>query len=234
VITGRNLPAIAYVTIARNGNRAMPAFRLSDIDDATLQQLADYLASTPAQPAKAAPGRPMSAPLTPPAAATADPCSRPGRRRTGRGGLPGLAQAAATPQGQPAAGRPPEISTLVSGARWTPPLCKVCARRSTTAAPRPAPTRRCKAWTRQLHPARALARRQQATLLLGLLDDASATLVLDLVRSAGGRVLAVNTSSTGRRRRQDWARAGPHAGQCRPTPPRRQHPGQRACRLAAI
>lgn len=56
VITGRNLPAIAYVTIARNGNRAMPAFRLSDIDDATLQQLADYLASTPAQPAKAAPG----------------------------------------------------------------------------------------------------------------------------------------------------------------------------------
>lgn len=55
VITGRNLPAIAYVTIARNGNRAMPAFRLSDIDDATLQQLADYLASTPARPA-AAPG----------------------------------------------------------------------------------------------------------------------------------------------------------------------------------
>ena len=31
----------------------------------------------------------------------------------------------------------------------------------------------------------------QETLLVGLLDDASATLVLDLVRSAGGRVLAV-------------------------------------------
>ena len=32
---------------------------------------------------------------------------------------------------------------------------------------------------------------QQDTLLIGLLDDASATLVLDLVRSAGGRVLSV-------------------------------------------
>ena len=31
----------------------------------------------------------------------------------------------------------------------------------------------------------------QETLLVGLLDDASATLVLDLVRSCGGRVLAV-------------------------------------------
>lgn len=31
----------------------------------------------------------------------------------------------------------------------------------------------------------------QETLLVGLLDDASATLVLDLVRSSGGRVLAV-------------------------------------------
>lgn len=31
----------------------------------------------------------------------------------------------------------------------------------------------------------------QDTLLVGLLDDASATLVLDLVRSAGGRVLAM-------------------------------------------
>ena len=47
VITGRGLPAITYVSIARNGNRAMPAFRVTDIDDATLQQLADYLASTP-------------------------------------------------------------------------------------------------------------------------------------------------------------------------------------------
>lgn len=47
VITGRGLPEITYVSIARNGNRAMPAFRVTDIDDATLQQLATYLASTP-------------------------------------------------------------------------------------------------------------------------------------------------------------------------------------------
>jgi hypothetical protein len=36
-----------------------------------------------------------------------------------------------------------------------------------------------------------LLARQSETLLVGLLDDASATLVLDLVRSCGGRVLAV-------------------------------------------
>jgi len=47
VITGRGLPEITYINIARNGNRAMPAFRVTDIDDATLQQLAAYLASTP-------------------------------------------------------------------------------------------------------------------------------------------------------------------------------------------
>ena len=44
------------------------------------------------------------------------------------------------------------------------------------------------------------------TLLVGLLDDASATLVLDLVRSAGGRVLAVDNhrvDSTA----ADWAKA---------------------------
>lgn len=47
VITGRGLPEITYINIARNGNRSMPAFRVTDIDDATLQQLAAYLASTP-------------------------------------------------------------------------------------------------------------------------------------------------------------------------------------------
>ena len=31
VITGRGLPAITYVSIARNGNRAMPAFRVTDM-----------------------------------------------------------------------------------------------------------------------------------------------------------------------------------------------------------
>ena len=34
---------------------------------------------------------------------------------------------------------------------------------------------------------------ERSTLLVGLLDDASATLVLDLVRSAGGRVLSEHT-----------------------------------------
>ena len=34
---------------------------------------------------------------------------------------------------------------------------------------------------------------ERSTLLVGLLDDASATLVLDLVRSAGGRVLSEQT-----------------------------------------
>lgn len=39
-IKGRNLPA-AYIThVVRHGNRAMPAFRLSDVDDKTLNQLA--------------------------------------------------------------------------------------------------------------------------------------------------------------------------------------------------
>ena len=48
VITGRGLPEIAITTIARNGNNAMPAFRLSDIDDATLQDLAAYVSKSPA------------------------------------------------------------------------------------------------------------------------------------------------------------------------------------------
>lgn len=47
LLTGRGFPAMTYVLIARHGNRAMPAFRLSDIDDATLQAVADYLAGTP-------------------------------------------------------------------------------------------------------------------------------------------------------------------------------------------
>ena len=51
VITGRGLDPVIYTTIARQGNRAMPAFRVSDIDDATLQDLANYLSKTPAKPA---------------------------------------------------------------------------------------------------------------------------------------------------------------------------------------
>ncbi|GGH56916.1 hypothetical protein GCM10010975_16060 [Comamonas phosphati] len=45
----------------------------------------------------------------------------------------------------------------------------------------------------------------QDTLLVGLLDDASATLVLDLVRSAGGRVLAVENHHVNGSA-ADWAR----------------------------
>lgn len=44
------------------------------------------------------------------------------------------------------------------------------------------------------------------TLLVGLLDDASATLVLDLVRSSGGRVLAVENHRVDSAA-ADWARA---------------------------
>lgn len=44
------------------------------------------------------------------------------------------------------------------------------------------------------------------TLLVGLLDDASATLVLDLVRSAGGRVLAVESHRVDSAA-ADWAKA---------------------------
>jgi mono/diheme cytochrome c family protein len=54
VITGRNLPAAFYVAMARSGRNAMPAFRLSDIDDPTLQALGEYLAATPAPTAQGA------------------------------------------------------------------------------------------------------------------------------------------------------------------------------------
>lgn len=47
VLFGRGFTEAVYVSIVRNGNRAMPAFRVSDIDDATLQELAHYLATTP-------------------------------------------------------------------------------------------------------------------------------------------------------------------------------------------
>ena len=46
----------------------------------------------------------------------------------------------------------------------------------------------------------------QETLLVGLLDDASATLVLDLVRSAGGRVLAVDNHRVDATASADWAK----------------------------
>lgn len=47
VLKGRGLPAATYKIIARSGLNGMPAFRVSDIDDATLDELANYLSSTP-------------------------------------------------------------------------------------------------------------------------------------------------------------------------------------------
>lgn len=42
-IRGRDLPAAYIRTVVRNGNRAMPAFRPSEIDDESLAQLAEYI-----------------------------------------------------------------------------------------------------------------------------------------------------------------------------------------------
>ena len=50
VLTGRGLDPLFYTTIVRHGNRAMPAFRMTDIDDATLQDLGIYLSKSPAKP----------------------------------------------------------------------------------------------------------------------------------------------------------------------------------------
>lgn len=46
IIKGRGLTPAYYVKVVRYGLRAMPAFRASDIDDATLQKLANSLASS--------------------------------------------------------------------------------------------------------------------------------------------------------------------------------------------
>ena len=48
VIKGRGFPPQTYMIIARNGMNAMPAFRVTDIDDATLEDLANYLSKTEA------------------------------------------------------------------------------------------------------------------------------------------------------------------------------------------
>ena len=58
----------------------------------------------------------------------------------------------------------------------------------------------------------ALLNDDQPTLLVGLLDDAAATLVLDLVRSAGGRVLSVEhhrigSGSAGQQRASELGQA---------------------------
>jgi mono/diheme cytochrome c family protein len=56
VIKGRGFPPQTYMIIARNGMNAMPAFRVTDIDDATLEDLANYLSRTEA-PKAAAPAK---------------------------------------------------------------------------------------------------------------------------------------------------------------------------------
>jgi mono/diheme cytochrome c family protein len=45
VIRGRALPPVYVRTIVRNGNRAMPSFRAAEIDDETLEKLAEYISA---------------------------------------------------------------------------------------------------------------------------------------------------------------------------------------------
>lgn len=47
VLTGRNLPPAYIVALVRAGNRAMPAFRPSEIDDEMLNSLARIIAASP-------------------------------------------------------------------------------------------------------------------------------------------------------------------------------------------
>lgn len=49
VLLGRGLPPVLFTTIARAGLNGMPAFRVSDVDDETLQAVADYLATSKAK-----------------------------------------------------------------------------------------------------------------------------------------------------------------------------------------
>ena len=48
-IRNRDLPAAYIRAVVRNGNRAMPAFRPSEIDDESLVKLADFIATKDAQ-----------------------------------------------------------------------------------------------------------------------------------------------------------------------------------------
>lgn len=54
VINGRDLSEATYIITARMGQNAMPAFRITDIDDDTLIEVAKYLASTPRNPEQGA------------------------------------------------------------------------------------------------------------------------------------------------------------------------------------
>nr|WP_294555975.1 cytochrome c [uncultured Rhodopila sp.] len=46
-IVGRDFKADHYVTTVRRGSKAMPAFRITEIDDAALLALAEQLAAVP-------------------------------------------------------------------------------------------------------------------------------------------------------------------------------------------
>ena len=52
VITGRNLLPEYIKSVVRNGNRAMPAFRESEINDATLAGVIKLVSSSPASVGK--------------------------------------------------------------------------------------------------------------------------------------------------------------------------------------
>lgn len=52
MITGRNLMPEYISAIVRNGNRAMPAFRESEINDAALAGVAKLVSTSPAAAAK--------------------------------------------------------------------------------------------------------------------------------------------------------------------------------------
>jgi len=49
VLLGRGLPPAIFTTIARSGLNAMPAFRVTDVDDDTLQAVAEYLSMSAAK-----------------------------------------------------------------------------------------------------------------------------------------------------------------------------------------
>ncbi len=49
MLRGRDLDPLYIRLMVRNGNRAMPAFRASEIDDASLQQLAEYISKATAE-----------------------------------------------------------------------------------------------------------------------------------------------------------------------------------------
>jgi mono/diheme cytochrome c family protein len=50
VIVGRQLPPVYVRTVVRNGSRAMPPFRFSEIDEESLAKLAEYISKS--QPAR--------------------------------------------------------------------------------------------------------------------------------------------------------------------------------------